>query len=141
MPNLTNNYAIFSHRDSKVIEKAYNAFSSDSFLNTFIPSPDNDNVDNDDWYEENWGCFRDLEADTESLKKTKGGFEVYFLSVAGEPIRAYEKLAKKGFKIEAYYFDMQSDRTGSWINGEFNEYDLSETTDLIKEVFICSFPR
>lgn len=132
MPNWCNNSITLEHKDSAMVQRAYDALREGRFLQEFIPCPQEliDTVSGfmgedkraaheaqqksnlekygyNDWYSFNvneWGTKWDVGGD-DGLMEMIGPntLQASFESAWAPPVVAYEKLCAMGFTIKAFY--------------------------------------
>lgn len=147
MPNWCANGITLRHADPQMIERAAKSLSEGTFLQEFIPCPQDlidtvsgfmgkdtpeqaaleakqrANVEKygyTTWYEHHvneWGTKWDVKSDN---VETVDANTVTggFDSAWSPPIGAYEKLVDMGFEIEAFYYEPGMSYVGKWVNGE-----------------------
>ncbi len=132
MPNWCNNSITLEHKDSAMVQRAYDALKRGEFLQEFIPCPQDlidtvsgfmgedkraaheaqqaANVEKygySTWYEHNvneWGTKWDVGGDDGLMEMiSPNTLQASFESAWAPPVRAYEKLCALGFTIKAYY--------------------------------------
>ena len=154
MPNWCENKVRLNHSDIAMLERAKTAFENRAFLKEFIPIPDDlHNTDHAcypvgstewqdrqhkmmenvakygyaDWYDfanAEWGTKWDVGGDDAEAELVDGVLHLDFDSAWSPPIEAYEKLAKMGFDIEAYFYEAGCAFCGIFVgNEEYTEFD------------------
>ncbi len=132
MPNWCNNSITLEHKDSAMVQRAYDALREGRFLQEFIPCPQalrdtvagfkgesereaheaqqRDNIEKHgykDWYDwqvANWGTKWDVGGDDGLMQMLSSNtLQASFESAWAPPVNAYEKLCAMGFTIKAYY--------------------------------------
>ncbi len=132
MPNWCNNSITLEHKDSAMVQRAYDALREGRFLQEFIPCPQalrdtvagfkgesereaheaqqRDNIEKHgykDWYDwqvANWGTKWDVGGDDGLMQMlSPNTLQASFESAWAPPVNAYEKLCAMGFTIKAYY--------------------------------------
>ena len=132
MPNWCNNSLTLEHKDSAMVQRAYDALREGKFLQEFIPCPQDlidtvagfkgedereaheaqqrNNIKNHgykDWYDwqvAHWGTKWDVGGDDGMVEMTSPNtLQASFDSAWAPPVSAYEKLCAMGFEIKAYY--------------------------------------
>lgn len=163
MPNWCQNVLTLEHDNPEFIKRAHSAFVKGELLNEFVPVPEelkNPNTtshggDNaelydtlrnkmdtkygyDSWYSfcvNEWGTKWDVGGDDSFVDEiTESTFSVTFDSAWSPPIRAYEKMSKLGFRIDAYYCEEGVGFVGRFSdkNGD-EEYEIPQTSKEILE--------
>lgn len=149
MPNWCNNTVTLEHTDPAMIERARTAFAAGTFLQEFIPCPQDliDTVSGyvpeqealeakqtanrerygySTWYEHNiakWGTKWDVGGGDGSLQDIEGGVIITFDSAWAPPIAAYDQLTELGFKILAMYYEPGMAFAGVWEDGNDDYYE------------------
>ena len=130
MPNWCNNGLTLEHKDSAMVQRAYDALREGKFLQEFIPCPQDliDTVSGfvgeeqaaleakqaanrekygySTWYDYNvneWGTKWDVGADGSVEMINPNTLQASFESAWAPPVAAYEKLCALGFIIKAFY--------------------------------------
>jgi hypothetical protein len=155
MPNWCSNGITLRHADPAMIERAAKAFQEGTFLQEFIPCPQEliDTVSGfvpeqealeakqaanrerygySSWYNfniANWGTKWDVSADNVEIVDANtltAGFD----SAWAPPTNAYEQLMELGFEIEAFYYEPGMAFVGKWADGvdEYYEYSGEDST-------------
>jgi hypothetical protein len=141
-----------------MIERAAKAFQEGTFLQEFIPCPDElletvaqmgtndaekanrEKYGYSSWYDfnvANWGTKWDVESsnvEIEDANTVTAGFD----SAWSPPTTAYERLMELGFEVEAFYYEPGMQFVGKWDNGEddcyeYGGYDSTTVRDYIGE--------
>jgi hypothetical protein len=150
MPNWCENNLTLRHADSAMIQRARDAYANGTFLNEFVPVPEDlhitagnlgDPVLQEEleakedanikkhgyanWYDfcvNEWGTKWDVGGD-DSLIVTheRDLLTVIFDSAWAPPIEFYRKMEDLGFDVEAYYHEGGMAFVGSYIAGD-DEY-------------------
>jgi len=131
MPNWCNNGLTLEHKDSAMVQRAYDALREGRFLQEFIPCPQ-DLIDTVSgfvgegqaaleakqaanrekygyatWYDYNvneWGTKWDVGGDDGLMEMINPNtLQASFESAWAPPVAAYEKLCAQGFIIKAFY--------------------------------------
>jgi len=164
MPNWCENTVTLKHKDSAMIQRAYDAFGRNEFLNEFIPVPqdlvdtisgsyadkekqrehrekENQNLIKygySNWYNfcvSEWGTKWDIGGDSEcSSLLDDNTLHLSFDSAWSPPLDAYSKLLEMGFEIEAYYYEGGGAFCGKWDNGEWDSYDIPSTSQEVYQM-------
>ena len=132
MPNWCNNSITLEHKDSAMVQRAYDALREGRFLQEFIPCPQDliDTVSGfmgedkraaheaqqeanlekygyANWYDFNvneWGTKWDVGGDDGLMQMlSPNTLQASFESAWAPPVAAYEKLCAMGFTIKAFY--------------------------------------
>jgi hypothetical protein len=150
MPNWCNNGLTLAHKDPAMIQRAAKALQEGTFLQEFIPCPQElietvagfmgrdtpeqtaleakqkANIEKygySTWYEYNtneWGTKWDVKCDDVAIEDDNT-VSASFDSAWSPPIAAYEKLMELGFEIKAYYYEPGMAFVGKWEDG-YDEY-------------------
>ena len=150
------------HDDPEFIKRAHSAFVEGKFLNEFVPVPEEltnpdttthggDNAEAldalrnnmtekygySDWYifrVNEWGTKWDVGSEMDINSVTENSLSVIFESAWSPPIRAYEKMSKLGFRIDAQYCEEGIGFVGRWSdeNGD-EEFQIPDTAKEIVE--------
>ena len=155
MPNWCNNGVTLRHADPAMIERAAKALQEGTFLQEFIPCPQElteavANFETNEamvakhgyssWYDfniANWGTKWDVSSDNVEIADTNtvtAGFD----SAWSPPVTAYERLMELGFEVEAFYYEPGMQYVGRWVDGddhcyEYGGYDSTTVRDYIGE--------
>jgi hypothetical protein len=163
MPNWCANGITLRHADPTMIQRAAKALSEGTFLQEFIPCPQEliDTVSGfvpeqealeakqaanrerygySTWYDfniANWGTKWDVESsnvEIEDANTVTAGFD----SAWSPPVTAYERLMDLGFEVEAFYYEPGMQFVGKWDNGvddyfEYGGYDSTTVREAIGE--------
>jgi hypothetical protein len=151
MPNWCNNTIELTHKDSAMIQRAYDAFNEGRLLAEFCPVPEDLHIvagcvgDPDEqkklveqteanrakhgygnWYDycvNEWGTKWDVGGDGSIRREGANTLHASFESAWAPPCAAYEKLAALGFEIKAYYNECGMAFAGIWSGNEdeFND--------------------
>lgn len=160
MPNWCNNVVEISHGSEKMMDRAVKAFNEGSFLNEFIPVPEDLNItagcvgDADEqkaleakeqenlkkhgyknWYDfcvNEWGTKWDVEPYEPITLSENGSATLAFDSAWAPPVNAYEKLEALGFSIRAYYYESGMGFAGIYEDGIDDYYELQGNADEIE---------
>lgn len=134
------------HEDSKMIQRAVEAFNKGEFLNEFIPVPkelkdtpaafgsmaespkfaaNKEKYGYTNWYDfcvNEWGTKWDVGGDDFKVELVEGDKNVTlcFDSAYAPPTNAYEKLTDLGFKVTGYYDECGMAFCGIW-ESEFGD--------------------
>lgn len=131
MPNWCENRVTVKHADHAMIQRAMHAFTGESFLQEFVPCPEEllhenlecygpnaedsekmrkSNIEKygfSSWYDwriSNWGTKWDIGGPEDSVDMIDNNtIKLHFDSAWSPPIEAYNKLGELGFEIIAYY--------------------------------------
>lgn len=137
MPNWCMNSLVIEHDDPKEIARFVKAFQDDRTCAEFLPMPDGE-----DWYDwcvSKWGTkwdFGSYGAPCEPETPTK--FYCSFSTAWAPPLGLYEELKRKGFRVDASYFEPGMAFCGQWKNGTdtlTNYLDPEDIPDDIKRAF------
>ena len=153
MPNWCNNGLTLEHKDSAMVQRAYDALREGRFLQEFIPIPQSLRIvagcagsadspeqialveaeENNikvhgykNWYDfcvNEWGTKWDIGADGNPAQDFPGGLSLGFDSAWAPPCAAYEKLTEQGFRIRAMYYEPGMGFAGVWDNGDDDYYE------------------
>ena len=147
MPNWCSNGITLRHADPAMIERAAKALQEGTFLQEFIPCPQEltEAVANfstneamvakygySSWYDfniANWGTKWDVNSDNVEIADANtvtAGFD----SAWAPPTNAYEKLMDLGFEVTAFYYEPGMQYVGKWDNGvdDYIEYGGEDST-------------
>jgi len=153
MPNWCNNVVELSHENPEMMERAVKSFYDGSFLNEFVPVPEDLHItagrESDEnaqkaleekekanlekygyanWYDycvNEWGTKWDVEPyEPVSLQKD-GRLTLSFDSAWSPPTQAYEKLTELGFSVRAYYYECGMGFCGVWDDGDDDYYEIN----------------
>ena len=160
MPNWCNNVVEISHGSEKMMDRVVKAFNEGSFLNEFIPVPEDLNItagclgDADEqkaleakeqenlnkhgyknWYDfcvNEWGTKWDVEPYEPITLSENGSATLVFDSAWAPPVNAYEKLEALGFSVRAYYYESGMGFAGIYEDGIDDYYELQGNADEIE---------
>ena len=160
MPNWCNNVVEISHGSEKMMDRVVKAFNEGSFLNEFIPVPEDLNItagcvgDADEqkaleakeqenlkkhgyknWYDfcvNEWGTKWDVEPYEPITLSKNGSATLAFDSAWSPPVNAYEKLEALGFSVRAYYYESGMGFAGIYEDGIDDYYELQGNADEIE---------
>ena len=160
MPNWCNNVVEISHGSEKMMDRVVKAFNEGSFLNEFIPVPEDLNItagcvgDADEqkaleakeqenlkkhgyknWYDfcvNEWGTKWDVEPYEPITLSENGSATLAFDSAWAPPVNAYEKLEALGFSVRAYYYESGMGFAGIYEDGIDDYYELQGNADEIE---------
>ena len=163
MPNWCNNTLELTHSNPKMIERAKDSFAQGSFLNEFIPMPNElrgtqspprkeDAEANavlkakygyDNWYDwasANWGVKWDVGRQGSEFYSAEhpNNLILHFDSPWAPPIVAIETLQELGFTCRLSYWESGMCFAGVWAEGQDNFYSLS---DLNAEQIKTTIPK
>ena len=131
MPNWCSNRVIITHEDPAKITWIESAVNSDSFMNTVVPRPQQQEDNWYDWNCANWGTKWDVDA--EISDQDQNSITIYFDSAWSPPIAFYKNLEDMGFEVEATYYESGMAIAGIYKDGEDEYYEFgSMTADEIK---------
>jgi hypothetical protein len=163
MPNWCNNTVELSHKDPVMMERAVKSFNDGSFLNEFVPVPEDLNItagrESDEnaqkaleekekanqekygytnWYDfcvNEWGTKWDIEPYEPVTLQEDGRLTMSFDSAWSPPCNAYEKLTELGFSVRAYYYECGMGFCGIWEDGNDDYYEIGgESADNVEDV-------
>ena len=143
MPNWCANTVTLEHEDPAMIARAKEAFDKGTFLQEFIPCPEdllettaqfgaNEQEKRNlakhgysSWYDWNiahWGTKWDVGGE-HGADTIPGGLMLSFDSAWAPPVNAYERLLDLGFKIYATYYEPGMAFAGVWEDGNDDYYE------------------
>lgn len=147
MPNWCQNVVTFSHNDPTEIRRLETAFANGRMMAEFHPCPQElltavspaatadiaeANINqhgSPDWYSwcvTNWGTKWDVGEAVGINTVDDDSMVVYFDSAWSPPLEFYQHMCNNGWSIEANYYEPGVGFCGTWLNGENDQYDLTD---------------
>lgn len=147
MPNWCNNKATFIPvtDEAKQLLKEFAEYLQDlkgpseaKFFGWFCPMPESEK---DNWYEwniANWGTKWDSPVSLDNVYVKEGLMDFYEDTAWNPPVRFYDFMTDKGFKVEASYYESGAGFVGTYSDG-VDDYEKipagDEAFSILREVF------
>lgn len=125
MPNWCNNVAYIRHDDVKELEKIVKELEKKDeaeLFNSLVPNPTGDWQY--DWSVENWGTKWD--ATVYDFKMEPEHLYISFDTAWSPPIQFYNQILALGFEVEAFYYEPGMEFAGYYLDGDDEEFNLTE---------------
>ncbi len=137
------NRMILTHDKHEALKNAIDLWNENKFLETLIPEPNYQDVVVYDfaqnpvdlqnaqyfWRLRNWGVKHDIGKTAEiDMGTFEGIFAVDFESPWTPPINAYKNLEKKGFKVEAFFYEPKISYAGRYFQGIEEKFDVKDNS-------------
>ena len=147
MPNWCQNVVTFSHSDPAEIKRLEAAIADGRMMGEFLPCPRElatglspaatadiaeTNIANHgfpDWYSwcvNTWGTKWDIGSSDCINTVDRDSLMACFESAWSPPLAFYQHMVDQGWSIEANYYEPGIGFCGTWLNGEDDQYDLSD---------------
>lgn len=138
MPNWCSNVAYIKHDDVKELEKIVTELEKgdeSGLFNLLVPNPSGEWQY--DWSVANWGTKWD--ASVHQFWMEPEHLCISFDTAWAPPIDFYNKIGELGYEVEAFYHEPGMCFAGHYLNGDDDEYNLSNATaDEAKEMLPTS---
>jgi len=147
MPNWCNNKATFIPvtDEAKQLLKEFAEYLQDlknphdaRLFGWFCPMPESEK---DNWYQwniANWGTKWDVSVSIDNIYPQEGIMDFYEDTAWGPPVKFYDFMTEKGFKVEASYYEPGEGFVGTYSDGVDDSEDVpsgDEAFAVIREVF------
>lgn len=142
MPNWCMNAIAISHPDKAQMSRLISVLQDrDGLFNTFVPQPEDIGDGWYDWRYENWGTKWDVAVGRDEYIEFDGnsdeGITFRIDTAWAPPIKFYKAMKRKGYKIEATYYEPAMCFIGSWYDGADDSFNIPDT----KEEAVATIPK
>ena len=142
MPNWCMNAIAVSHTDKAQMQRLIDVLNNrEGLFNSFVPQPE---MEGDGWYEwriAHWGTKWDVAKEASEYIEIDGdadsGITFTIETAWGPPINFYAAMKRKGFDIDASYYEPGMCFIGAWRDGIDDCFAIPDT----KEEAIATIPR
>lgn len=133
MPNWCNNKATFTPvtDEAKQLLKEFTEYLQDlkdpneaRLFGWFCPMPESEK---DNWYQwniANWGTKWDVSVSIDNIYPQEGIMDFYEDTAWGPPVKFYDFMTEKGFKVEASYYEPGAGFVGTYSDGVDDSEDI-----------------
>jgi hypothetical protein len=145
MPNWAENLLILEHQDPAQIKAVRQAIEKGDFFNSIKPKPnfgDNPEANKvafgyEGWFDfccAEWGTKWDINKQYCHFQdETEKTLAIVFETAWSPPLGIYQELHKRGFRVEAFWFEEAEGFCGQFFNGLHAHYNLPESAESARQ--------